>query len=176
MDFATRDRYRHVVEAVARRSPVSEREVAQAAGRLASERTGRTAHVGYFLIDRGRRTIERAVAMRRSAGDAVRAAWGAQRRVAYGVAIAAVTAIATVVLVALAPLAPTAAWCALVAVCAGELAVALVHWAATMIVRPQILPRLDFSTGIPAEHRTLVAVPAMLTHAAEIDQLVEALQ
>ncbi|HEX7836619.1 MAG TPA: glucoamylase family protein [Kofleriaceae bacterium] len=176
MDFATRDRYRHVVEAIARRSPVSEREVAQAAVRLASERSGRTAHVGYFLIDRGRRTVERAVGMRRSAGDAVRAAWGAQRRVAYGVSIAAVTAIATLVLVALAPIAPTAAWCALVAVCASELAVALVHWAATMIVTPQILPRLDFSAGIPAGHRTLVAVPAMLTDAAEIDQLVEALE
>ena len=27
-----------------------------------------------------------------------------------------------------------------------------VHWAATLLVRPTILPRLDFSTGIPAEH------------------------
>jgi cellobiose phosphorylase len=176
MDFATRDRYRHVVEAIARRSPVSEDDVARAAIRLASDGSGRTAHVGYFLIDDGRRLVERAVAMRRSPAQIVRAACVAVRRVVYSGAIVAGTAIATLVLVQLAPMAPAVAWCALLAVCASDLAVALVHWAATLVVKPQILPRLDFSGGIPAEHRTLVAVPAMLTDAAEIDELVEALE
>ena len=43
--------------------------------------------------------------------------------------------------------------------------IALVHWVATLVVSRDILPRLDFSTGIPPEHRTLVAVPTMLTDA-----------
>jgi cellobiose phosphorylase len=176
MDFATRDRYRHAVEAIARRSALSEDDVAGAAIRLASERTGRTAHVGYFLIDRGRRTLERAVAMRRSPIQVVRDVCGALRHLVYGGAIAAVTALATLVVVALAPIEPTAAWCALVAVCASDLAIALVHWIATLAVAPRTLPRLDFSKGIPADHRTLVAVPAMLSDAAEVDELVEALE
>ena len=37
MDFATRDRYRHAVEAIAKRSPLSELEVARRAIRLAHE-------------------------------------------------------------------------------------------------------------------------------------------
>ena len=64
MDFATRDRYRRVVEAIARRSTRSEDDVARAAIRLARDGTGRAAHVGYFLIDGGRRQLERSVAMR----------------------------------------------------------------------------------------------------------------
>src|SRR6185436_14423289 len=52
MDFATRDRYRRVVEGIARRSAQSEDDIARAAIQLAGDRTGRTAHVGYFLIDR----------------------------------------------------------------------------------------------------------------------------
>jgi cyclic beta-1,2-glucan synthetase len=176
IDFATRDRYRGVVEAIARRSALSEDDVARAAIRLASDRTGRAAHVGYFLIDRGRRTLERAVAMRRSLGQIARQTGDSLRRVWYGGAIAVVTAILAVVFVELAPLAPSVAWCALAVLCASELAVALVHWAATLIVKPQILPRLDFSSGIPGDHRTLVAVPAMLTDAEEIDELVEALE
>jgi len=176
MDFATRDRYRHAVEAIARRSATSEDDVARTAIRLASERSGRTGHVGYFLIDRGRRLIERAVAMRRSPAQIFRGACGALRHAVYSGAIAAVTAIAALALVWIAPIAPGPAWYALLAFCAGELAVALVHWAATLVVTPQILPRLEFSGGIPAAHRTLVAVPAMLTDAAEIDELVEALE
>ena len=72
MDFATRDRYRHAVEEIARRSPLSEDEVARKAVDLASEQcphakpeaaatapaVDRAGHVGYFLIDRGRAGIE----------------------------------------------------------------------------------------------------------------------
>ena len=63
MDFATRDRYRHVVEAIAKGSPLSEGEVARKAIQLAHEaaagvagRNGdddRAAHVGFYLIDKG---------------------------------------------------------------------------------------------------------------------------
>src|SRR6185436_3389897 len=133
-------------------------------------------HVGYFLIDRGRRQLERAVAMRRSWAQIVRRTGHSLRHVCYGGALALVTASVGLVLVRVAPFAPSLAWCALVMLCASELAVALVHWAATLIVMPQILPRLDFSNGIPTDHRTLVAVPAMLTDADEIDELIGALE
>src|SRR5207253_3832643 len=55
MDFATRDRYRHVVEILARHSALSEIEVARKAVELAQEsaqqkgREDRTAHVGFYL-------------------------------------------------------------------------------------------------------------------------------
>ena len=176
MDFATRDRYRHVVEAIARRSTVSEPDVARVAIELASNAHGRAAHVGYFLIDRGRRDVEHAVHARRSAGRFVRRAAARARVSLYSGAIALVTAALALALARLAPIEPTIAWCALLAVCASELGVALVHWAATLVVLPQVLPRLDFSAGIPAAHRTLVAVPAMLTDATEIAELVEALE
>jgi cyclic beta-1,2-glucan glucanotransferase len=176
MDFATRDHYRHAVETIARRAGLPEDDVANAAIRLGAGRTGRTAHVGYVLIDGGRRALERAVGLRRSPARLMRDTCRALRHVIYGGAIASITALATIAFVALTPIAPGLAWCALVAACASELAVALVHWVATLVVTPRILPRLDFSRGIPADHRTMVAVPAMLTDAAEIDELVEALE
>ncbi len=74
-DFATRDRYRHVIEDVARgcaHSSCSESVVAREAivlAQTAAERLGsndRSAHVGYYLIDRGRQSLERAVGCRLS--------------------------------------------------------------------------------------------------------------
>ena len=50
------------------------------------------------------------------------------------------------------------------------------HWAATLAIKPQALPRLDFTTGIPAEHKTLVAVPVILSTVEDIDRLVELLE
>src|SRR5207302_10158725 len=70
MDFATRDRYRHVVETLARYSALSEIEVARKAVELAQEdakqegREDRTAHVGFYLIDKGLPRLQRAVRAR----------------------------------------------------------------------------------------------------------------
>src|SRR5205807_1441296 len=58
MDFATRDRYRHVIERISKRAKKSELEIARAAlqmaeaARAANEDSSH-AHVGYFLVDDG---------------------------------------------------------------------------------------------------------------------------
>jgi len=52
---------------------------------------------------------------------------------------------------------------------AGELA-------ATLLATPWPLPRMDFSGGIPPEARTLVVTPTLLASAANVEDLVEALE
>jgi len=76
MDFATRDRYRHVVEKMAKGSRLSEVEVARKAIQLAREgaagkgRDDRAAHVGFYLIDKGLPQLERTAEVRLSALEA----------------------------------------------------------------------------------------------------------
>src|SRR5687767_2732497 len=50
MDFATRDRYRHAIERIAKASPLAEGEVAREAMRLAH---AGAVHVGFYLVDEG---------------------------------------------------------------------------------------------------------------------------
>ncbi|MDQ3032976.1 MAG: cyclic beta 1-2 glucan synthetase, partial [Myxococcota bacterium] len=194
MDFATRDRYRHAVEAIAKQSPLSQLAVAEAAIALASESgahlrpanassetpEGRESHVGYFLVDAGRRRLEVATRARRTTRQRVRRLAGRYRLPIYVVAIAAITAAITAPLAIRAPpwlgLIGVLVWSAIVATCASQLASAVTNWAATLLVPPAVLPRLDFSKGIPDAHRTLVAVPTMLTNARAIDELAAALE
>src|SRR5688572_5468328 len=67
MDFATRDRYRHSIESLSRRSQAPELVVARRAidmAREAKERdpaNDRSHHVGYYLISRGRFALEDAL-------------------------------------------------------------------------------------------------------------------
>src|SRR5690606_25098909 len=44
------------------------------------------------------------------------------------------------------------------------------------LVAPKRLPRMDFSSGIPPDKRTLVVVPTMLDSAAGLDSLIESLE
>ncbi len=190
MDFATRDRYRHVVERISKRTGVPEREVAERAIALAraeldrageSTETSRRAHVGYFLVDRGLVELEAQVAYRPPLRERLGRAVTAHATLAYLGPIALGT---LVVAAAFGELAlrlgasrAVAAALALVAlVPASELVASLVNLAVTANRAPRLLPKLDFIDGIPAELRTLVAVPMMLTSREAIDEQVEALE
>ncbi len=187
MDFATRDRYRHVVEKIAKNSRLSEAEVARQAIQLAHEgATGkggddRTAHVGFYLIDEGLPQLERLARARLSTAAALRKISRQFPLFAYLGGIALLTAILSGSLLEQAYAAGSPAWLLallgiLLPLSTSQLAVALVNWLATLLATPQPLPRLDFSQGIPPESRTLVVIPTLLTSAAGIEALVEALE
>ena len=64
----------------------------------------------------------------------------------------------------------------LAAIPASDLAVGVVNFIVTSTIRPQILPKLDFSKGIPADHHTLVVMPTMLTSEKSVRSLLERLE
>jgi cyclic beta-1,2-glucan synthetase len=187
MDFATRDRYRHVVEKIARSSLLSESEVARKAVQFAREgavKKGsdeRTAHVGYYLIDKGGRQLERTAEVRRSIPEVLRRMSDRFPLLLYLGTIALITAIFTGSLLAKAHASGLHDWQVVLIgfpllLGASHLAVALVNWLATLVATPRLLPRMDFSGGIPPESRSLVVIPTMLTSAQNIEDLVEALE
>ena len=187
MDFPTRDRYRHVVEEIAKSSRHSESQVARQAIQLAREGAAnkgggdRTAHVGFYLIDKGLAQLEGTVELHRSPLEALCRVSRRFPLLLYVGAIMLVTAITAGIFLAKAQADGLSGWIlGLIGVLsllgASHLAVALVNWLATLLVRPQPLPRLDFSEGIPLKFSTLVVVPTMLTSPQNIAALIEALE
>jgi len=190
MDFATRDSYRHAVERMARQSGISELEVALAALQLARTAAAAKAdaiecHVGYYLIDDGYSRIKRALAEAAiSTGEARRPLRRRLQRLPlplYLLPFAIIAASFTAALLSQLPaqhrdgLLP---WviAALGLIAFSELGIALVNWAATRLVVPQPLPRLDYSKGVPSQARTLAVVPSMLSSSDAVAALVEALE
>lgn len=187
MDFATRDRYRHAVEKIAKRSRQSESELAREAIRLACEaaaknnRNDRAAHVGFYLIDKGLKQLEGAAQVRRSHLEALQRLSRQFPLPFYLGTITLITAVFTGSLLLKARTMGYQDW--LVALIglplllgASHLAVALVNWLATLMTTPRLLPRMDFSGGIPLEARSLAVIPTMLTSAQNVEDLVEALE
>jgi cyclic beta-1,2-glucan synthetase len=192
MDFGTRNQYRVVIERIARRSEQSESQVAAAALRLASDAAARLdggddvsltrqAHVGYYLIDRGRSDLERAAGFRPPLSDRMRDAIQRAPLLAYLGAILGITALLTAYLASIALGEHMGGWrlwllIVLAVIGTSQLGVTLVNWLATLLVNPRALPRMNFSKGIPNESRALVVVPTMLGSTSSIDDLAEALE
>jgi cellobiose phosphorylase len=186
-DFATRDRYRHVIEDVAGSSSCSELAVAREAIALAQAAAGRlgvhdrSAHVGYYLIDRGRQSLERAVGCRLPWKLCIGRVLQHFRLTLY---------LGPILLLTLLPMAGLLSafdefaphdwrywFFAITGLLGGSaLAVPLVNLVVPLIVPPRALPRLDFSQGIPAIHRSMVIVPTLLSSPQEINDLLEALE
>ncbi|MEO6264028.1 MAG: glucoamylase family protein [Luteimonas sp.] len=187
MDFATRDRYRHTVERIARLSRLAEVEVADKVVQLAQARAAVAgdddvqAHVGYYLIDDGLAELQQAVVLRRSVSGSLRRSVRRFPLPGYLAPIGLVVALCSYGLIAGAHAALDAyrlLWLVLplCVIAFSELGIALVNWTATLLATPKRLPRLDFSEGIPASARTLVVVPTMFGDAQAIAALAEMLE
>jgi cyclic beta-1,2-glucan synthetase len=181
-DKPTRDRYRHAVEHLARRSNLDEVTLAQRALELAREgqRTAPSdpvrAHVGYYLVDRGRPELERLVKYRPGPGQRVIAAIRARPTLCYFGTLGLITAVLLFAAFyawngARIHGALLAAMMLLLALPATEIALALVSSLVVTVLPPRLLSRLDFEHGIPDEHRTLVAVPVLLDSASALNEL-----
>ncbi|TSA46648.1 MAG: cyclic beta 1-2 glucan synthetase, partial [Deltaproteobacteria bacterium] len=187
MDFSTRDRYRHIVEKIARHSRFSENEVASTAIGLTHEgmegngSDDRAAHVGFYLIDKGLLQLEQALEVRLSPSEYLQR-WSLRFPLfLYIGTITLITAIFVGGLLAKADVVVLSGWAIapiglLSVLSVSQLAVALVNWLATLLATPQPLPRMDFSKGIPPEFRTLAVVPTMLISAQNIEELIEAIE
>lgn len=189
-DFPTRDRYRRAIEQLARGSAHSELDVTRAAI-LSAQRADtqgettapdpRHRDPGYYLIGQGRRPLERKLGYRAPLKD-----WLVRANAAVGVsgylAIVALTAalfLATALLIA--EMTGASGWVLLPLAFFGlfisvDAAITLVNRAVTDEFGPAVLPGLELRDGVPAEFRTLVAVPTLLTSSAAIDELIERLE
>jgi len=185
MDFATRDRYRHAVETIAKANSLTEDEVARSAIELAqrahSNGAEQLVHVGFYLIGDGLRVLETKAPVRFSVGGMLAKIAARHPLTLYLGSMALLTLFFSAGLLAIvqAQDLPDEIWIPLgllALLATGQLAQALVNWLATLWVHPHLLPRMDFSEGIPSPHRTLVVVPTMLTTLAGIDSLTEALE
>jgi cyclic beta-1,2-glucan synthetase len=187
MDFATRDRYRHAVEELSRHGVHPEPEVARLAvarAAAAADRHGagdRAAHVGHGLIDAGLPALMREAGARLPWRSRLAALIHHHPLGFYGGGIGLITALATAAFVLWARslglgAAALSLFAVPVALGASQSAVGLMNLLAGLAVRPQLLPRLDYSAGIPPESRTLVAVPALLSDPAAVGALLERLE
>jgi cyclic beta-1,2-glucan synthetase len=226
MDFVTRDRYRHCVEELARKSGASEDHVAQAAIHLATQamkaaateassppatnaRTDdatkhsiplatepdtattseadqdhsmtRSGHVGFYLIDKGRQQLESVVHVPWSFRKTFTRLMRRFPLACYLGPLLVITAVtASLVMVHLFPLGwyDWRLWLLFLLgfIAASQMAISLVNLLVNLLVGPRLLPRLNFSEGIPISNRTMVVIPTLITSPQVVSDLVENLE
>ncbi len=187
MDFATRDRYRRVVEEIARQSGQPEEHVAQGAIDLAARAGGAAAtgderriHVGTYLIGEGRHELDRTIGCREAV--VFRMLTGAHRHHSavyfLGLIFFSALFISLIFLLGLHAqgLEIQILISLLCLIPASQLSLEVLNYLIMRIFPPRTLAKMDFEdSGIPDAFRTLIVVPMLLVDAqtvsAEVDKL-----
>src|SRR5947208_3193706 len=186
MDFATRDRYRHVIERISKGAKKSELEIAQAAIQLAeaakaaNEDTSRT-HIGYYLVSDGLATLEAEVGYRPRVSEHVLRVIERRCSVMYLGTFAILTALLLFLFVFAMLQGNTAIWITIVGallalIPASDLAINVLNWDITHTFKPRLLPKIDLTKGVPPEACTMVVVPAILPDEATVATLIDKLE
>ena len=188
MDFPSRNLYRNAVEQLARGCGLTELEVAHAAVETARRAGANDDHVnarladpGYYLIAHGRPGFEAAIGFRPSPMGWPRRAY---RALGIGGYVGSGVVLAVVLLTVPLSLASSSGqewgWLLLLGILgfvpAIDLAVAVVNYLVTRGFRTTLLPALELRGGIPADLRTLVAVPTLLTTLEDIEEQIGRLE
>jgi cyclic beta-1,2-glucan synthetase len=186
MDFATRDRYRHVIERISKGARKSEPEIARAALRLA-EQAGQPgedpvhAHVGYFLVGDGVLLLEQEASYRPRLSDRLRRAVERHPTLAYVGTFLLLSALVLGLILAALMHVQAGALMTVVALLlslipASDLALSVLNWDVTHTLAPRRLPKIDLSKGIPAEAKTMVVVPVIFHDDATVAALLDKLE
>ena len=187
MTFATRDYYRHIVENMSKSTNLSESDLARLAinlARASADNKGadsRAAHVGFYLIDKGLPELERAAQVHYTFVQSLRKLFNKLPFHFYIGTIVLLTAVfaasfwsiarsiglsdSLLLLVGIA-----------LTVALSQLALNIANTLSMLVTIPHALPKMDFAEGIPADNRTLVVVPTLLTSPQGIEHLLESLE
>jgi len=185
MDFKTRDQYRHVIERIAKATARSEIQISEDVVQLAQDakkefpNDTKKSHVGYYLIGNGflKLEIKMEYRLRHNIliwtlihpsfvyfslfGLLLTALYGGVLHYSFihGSTPIELLAIALLILIPL-----------------SELALNAENFFLTHLLSPRLLPKLDLTSGIPDDAKTLVVIPCMLCSETVILDLLEKLE
>jgi len=187
-DFSTRDNCRHVVERVAKYGLLTEVEVAQKVVELASKGVkdeinghDRSSYVEYYLLDKGLKDLEKIAQVNLPSTERILRLYLKFPLFFYLGFASSLTVLITVALLMQAQTygledAILLFVGFLLLLCVSHTTVALTNWITTLLIKPHMLSRMDFSEGIPPDFRTLIAVPTVVSSSQDLHELLQNLE
>jgi cyclic beta-1,2-glucan synthetase len=187
MDFESRDLYRNVIQQLARASDVDEFEIARLAVEFARQAVNqqhpneraraRRSHVGFYLLGRGLKLMKQQIAYKPKGARAFLETFRESPEAFFFLTLELLVFVMMFfVVTSVSGAVPIIAAALLLILPASEAAVEVVNQLVTFLTPVRALPRLDFSKGIPKDCLTIVAVPTLLIHEAQIRDLVRSLE
>ncbi len=187
IDFTTQDQYLHALEELAKGSKYTEIDIAKLiiskieAQKNKAVNQDRELDPGYYLIYKGRKTIEKEIEFKPSIIKQLKEFYINHAKIGYSGTILSLS-LAIVIFsfsINYENNVPTWALWAFAIVGffpASDIVIALINKSVAMIIGPQHLPLIKFQEGIPKALRTFVVIPSLLINESIIEDQLQQLE
>ncbi len=171
MEDKTKEYYRNKIKEIAKKTKISEIYIARKALELAqnSDKDKKSFHIGYYLIDKGMNELYDVLQYKNS-----RQMESKDKTRAYLLGIGAFSILLSLGISSLIEF--NILSFVLFLIPASEVAIQLIQYILSKVVKPKPIPKLDFSHGIDAEHRTMVVIPTILKSKEKVEELMKKLE
>ena len=180
MDYKTRSYYRQEIEKIAKKTKISEMYIAKKCLELAEKSSmqdiKKESHIGYYLISKGRSTLLSELLNKKVKYTKSKTK---MKIYIYGVALLSLLIsllcgiyvynkgvnIVISTLVFIATLIPSQ-----------TIVVQIIQYVLSKIIKPKMIPKLDFKSGIPQENATMVIIPTIVKTKEKVHELFSKLE
>ena len=181
MDFKSKDYYRHKIEKLARNLQVDEITLTEKALYLSNrskeqgKRDYRT-HVGYYIVDDGVKDLSKEFNSNIKVSNKFSEGYYIAINVFFTLAIVIAVLSIGYVLGASFSTGQLIVAALLMIIPANEIVVSLINWSVSKLSAMRYAPKLDLSSGIPNNKKTIIVIPAILPNSKRTEELMKQLE
>ena len=171
MDDKTKEYYRTRIKEISKKTKISEIYIARKCLELAKQKElkSKQSHIGYYLIDKGINELYDVLQYKTSRQmdpkDKTKAYILGISIFSIGLSIGISSIVKFNFLSFLLFLIP-----------ASEIAIQIVQYVLSKIVKPKLIPKLDYSNGVDETHKTMVVIPTILKSKEKVQELMKKLE
>ena len=176
MDYKTKIYYRNEIEEISKKTKISEIYVARKCLELSENKEGKESHIGYYLIDKGKKELLESLLNKRINKISNK------NKMTIFIGIKTFFSLIFSVLVSLYILNQTnniflfILSIIIMYIPIENIIVQLFQYILSKIIKPKLIPKLDFQNGVPSQYSTFVVIPTIIDKTEKLEKMFKKLE
>ena len=176
MDYKTKIYYRNKIQEISKKTKISEIYIAKKCLEMAEGKKGKRAHIGYYLIDEGRKEL-----MSTLLGKNLKY-WSNEKKMSTYIFVKIAISLLVSILFGLYMYSETRN--ALVSIITAILLylpieiifIQILQYILSKVVKPKQIPKLDLQSGVPEDAATFVVIPTIISKPEKLKEMFKKLE
>ncbi len=181
MDYKTKDYYRGKIKEISKKTKISEIYIARKMLELAEENLNKEgknkkSHIGYYLIDKGINELYAKLEYTTRREETEQ-----NKTKIYILAVSTLSILISIILIYFLNLKIQKIEISILSfilflVPSSEVVIKVIQYILNKIVKPKIIPKIDFSNGIDKENSTIVVIPTIIKNKEKVQEMMKNLE
>jgi len=177
MDYKTKEYYRNRIKEISKKTKISEIYIAKKIVSLADGKTGKEGHIGFYLVQDGIKELYESLGLKRKNSKQI-----VSKKVnlyIYGTLFTSIlisVLIGWIIYKATLNIFVSVIEGILIFIPVSEIIIKLIQNILSKCVKPKLIPKMDYSLGIPNGNKTMVVIPGIISNSQKAKELVKKLE